>query len=94
MEFETVTDRDIFAECIQRLAQRDVVLDLGGRRRFHKRLSAWESQFAGMRYYCGGAFFYVPFLYPYHGSQGTPDCYRFTRDALYYMFRDFSRLQL
>lgn len=148
MEFETVTDRDIFAECIQRLAQRDVVLDLGGRRRFHKRLSAWENQFEGVRYYCldilpsqgldvvgdllslpfaskvadgiichavlehvcepqaavreihrvlkpgGVAFLYVPFLYPYHGNPGEPDCYRFTRDGLLYMFRDFSEMRL
>jgi SAM-dependent methyltransferase len=148
MEFEIVTDRDISVECIRRLAQRDVVLDLGGRRRFHKRLSAWESQFEGVRYYCldillsqdldvvgdllslpfesevadgiichavlehvcepqaavreihrvlrlgGVAFLYVPFLYPYHGSRVEPDCYRFTRDGLLYMFRDFSEMRL
>lgn len=42
----------------------------------------------------GVAFLYVPFLYPYHGSSGEPDCYRFTRDGLLYMFRDFSEMRL
>lgn len=42
----------------------------------------------------GIAFLYVPFLYPYHGSRGEPDCYRFTRDGLLYMFKDFSEMRL
>jgi SAM-dependent methyltransferase len=42
----------------------------------------------------GVAFLYVPFLYPYHGSREEPDCYRFTRDGLLYMFRDFSEMRL
>jgi SAM-dependent methyltransferase len=40
------------------------------------------------------AFLYVPFLYPYHGSRGEPDCYRFTRDGLLYLFRDFCEMRL
>jgi len=148
VEFEIVTDRDIFAECIHRLAQQDVVLDLGGRHRFYKRLGPFKEMFAGVNYYCldilpapdldvvgnllrlpfaaevadgvicnsvlehvyepqlavgeiyrvlkpeGVAFLYVPFLYPYHGSRGEPDCYRFTRDGLLYMFRDFAEMRL
>jgi SAM-dependent methyltransferase len=143
-----VTDRDIFGECMEQLAQQHLVLDLGGRHRFHKRLSAFREMLAGMHYYCldvlpapdldvvgnllrlpfaaevaggvicnsvlehvyepqwavqeiyrvlkpgGIAFLYVPFLYPYHGSREEPDCYRFTRDGLLYMFRDFSEIQL
>ena len=42
----------------------------------------------------GVAFLYIPVLYPYHGSPGEPDCYRFTRDGLLYMFRDFSEMRL
>lgn len=145
---EIVTNRDIFDECVQRMAQQHLVLDLGGRRRFHKRLGSFRDMFAGVHYYCldilpapdldvvgnllclplasevahgvicksvlehlyepqlavraiyrvlkpgGVAFLYVPFLYPYHGGQGEPDCYRFTRDGLLYMFRDFSEMRL
>jgi SAM-dependent methyltransferase len=148
VEFEIVSGRDIFAECIHSLAQRDMILDLGGRRRFHKRLGSFREIFAGVPYYCldillsqdldvvgdllslpfesevadgiichavlehvyepqtavreihrvlrpgGVAFLYVPFLYPYHGSRVEPDCYRFTRDGLLYMFRDFSEMRL
>jgi SAM-dependent methyltransferase len=148
MKVEVITDHDIFYECIQQMAQQYLVLDLGGRQRFHKQLAPFRELFAGVQYYCldilpssdsdvvgdllqlpfaaemasgvichsvlehvydpqaavreihrvlkkgGVAFLYVPFLYPYHGSQGEPDCYRFTRDALLYMFRRFSRLQL
>jgi len=145
---EIVTNRDIFDECMQRMAQQHLVLDLGGRRRFHKGLGSFREMFAGVHYYCldilpasdldvvgnllqlpfaaemadgvicnsvlehvyepqlavkeiyrvlkpgGVAFLYVPFLYPYHGGRGEPDCYRFTRDGLLYMFRDFSEMRL
>jgi len=136
-----VTDHDIFEECMQRMAQQHLVLDLGGRRRFHKGLGSFREMFAGVHYYCldilpasgldvvgnllqlpfaaemaDGVICnavlehvyepqlavreiyrvlkLVPFLYPYHGSQGEPDCYRFTRDGLLYMFRDFSEMRL
>jgi SAM-dependent methyltransferase len=148
VKIEVVTDHDIFDECMEQMAQQDLVLDLGGRRRFHKRLGSFREMFAGVHYYCldilsapdldvvgnllqlpfaagvaggvicnsvlehvyepqlavreiyrvlkpgGVAFLYVPFLYPYHGSQREPDCYRFTRDGLLYMFRDFSEMRL
>lgn len=148
MESEIVTDRNIFAECINKLAQRDVVLDLGGRRRFNKRLQPFQHLFSQVHYYCldispssdldvvgdllrlpfaaevaggvichsvlehvyephtavreiyrvlkpgGIAFLYVPFLYPYHGTEGGPDCYRFTRDGVLYLFKDFAEIKL
>jgi SAM-dependent methyltransferase len=148
VKVEIATDHGIFEECMQQMAQQHLVLDLGGRHRFHKRLGAFREMFAGAHYYCldilpapdldvvgdllrlpfaagvadgvicnsvlehlyepqsavreiyrvlkpeGVAFLYVPFLYPYHGSQGEPDCYRFTRDGLLYMFRDFSEMRL
>lgn len=148
MKVEIVTDRDIFDECMQQMTQQHLVLDLGGRRRFHKRLGPFREIFVSVHYYCldilpapdldvvgdllllpfaaevadgvicnavlehvyepqlaareiyrvlkpeGVAFLHVPFLYPYHGSQGEPDCYRFTRDGLLYMFRDFSEMRL
>jgi len=43
---------------------------------------------------CGLGFFYVPFLYPYHGSSERKDCYRFTKDGLFYMFRDFEHIKI
>ncbi len=148
MKVKLVTDHDIFGECMEKMAQQYLVLDLGGRQRFHKRLASFRETFAGTRYYCldillasdldavgnllclpfaaeiadgvicnsvlehvyepqlavseiyrvlkpgGVAFLYVPFLYPYHGSRGEPDCYRFTRDGLLYMFRGFSEMRL
>jgi len=45
----------------------------------------------------GVAFLYVPFLYEYHGAQGrrgTPDCYRFSIDAVRYLFRAFAHVQI
>jgi len=148
VKVEIVTDHDIFDGCMEQMAQQHLVLDLGGRHRFHKRLSTFREILAGVHYYCldilhvqdldvvgnllclpfaaevaggvichsvlehvyepqlavreiyrvlkpgGVAFLYVPFLYPYHGSRGEPDCYRFTRDGLLYMFRDFSEMRL
>lgn len=148
VKVEIVTDHDIFEECMQQMARQHLVLDLGGRHRFHKRLSTFREILAGVNYYCldilpapdldavgnllqlpfaaevaagvicnsvlehvyepqlavreiyrvlklgGVAFLYVPFLYPYHGSQGDPDCYRFTRDGLLYLFRDFCEMRL
>jgi SAM-dependent methyltransferase len=148
VKVEVVTGSDIFEECMKQMAQQHLVLDLGGRQRFHKRLGPCREMFAGVHYYCldillapdvdvvgdllhlplatevadgvickavlehvyepqlavgeiyrvlkpgGVAFLYVPFLYPYHGSRGEPDCYRFTRDGLLYMFRDFSEMRL
>ena len=42
----------------------------------------------------GKALFYVPFLYPYHAERGIyKDYYRFSRDAVEYLFRDFSKLE-
>lgn len=148
VKVKMVTDHDIFEECMEQISQQHLVLDLGGRHRFHKRLGLFREIFAAVHYYCldilpapdldvvgnllclpfasevvggvicnsvlehvyepqlavreiyrvlrpgGVAFLYVPFLYPYHGSQGEPDCYRFTRDGLLYMFRDFSEMRL
>ena len=42
----------------------------------------------------GAAFFYVPFLYPYHGAEEQKDLYRFSKDGLIYLFRDFSEIKL
>lgn len=42
----------------------------------------------------GKAFFYVPFLYPYHAErQVYKDYYRFSKDAVEYLFRNFSHLE-
>lgn len=42
----------------------------------------------------GKGLFYVPFLYPYHAERGkTKDYYRFTGDAVEYLFRNFSKLE-
>lgn len=37
----------------------------------------------------GKIFVYVPFLHGYHGAKGYKDYYRFTKDGVEYMFRDF-----
>jgi len=45
----------------------------------------------------GVAFVYVPFLYAYHGDPrgaGPVDCYRFSPDAIGYMFRDFATIRV
>ena len=42
----------------------------------------------------GQAFFYVPFLYPYHAERGVyKDFYRFSKDGVEYLFRDFSKME-
>jgi len=42
----------------------------------------------------GQALFYVPFLYPYHAEKEIyKDYYRFSKDAVEYLFRDFSKLE-
>ena len=42
----------------------------------------------------GKAFFYVPFLYPYHAErQVYSDFFRFSKDAVQYLFRKFSKLE-
>ncbi|MAF36676.1 hypothetical protein CL622_06185 [archaeon] len=42
----------------------------------------------------GKALFYVPFLYPYHAERGTyKDFYRFSKDAVEYLFGNFSNLE-
>lgn len=40
----------------------------------------------------GQAFFYVPFLYPYHES--PDDYFRFTKSGMVYLCRDFSQIQI
>lgn len=42
----------------------------------------------------GVAFISLPFLYPYHGSKVQKDFYRFTKDGLEYIFRDFSEMKI
>lgn len=43
----------------------------------------------------GYAFLYVPFLYYYHAEQGYyKDYWRFTKDAVDYMCKDFSTIEL
>lgn len=42
----------------------------------------------------GLVFISVPFLYPYHASETRKDLYRFTKDGLEYMFRNFSEMKL
>lgn len=42
----------------------------------------------------GKALFYVPFLYPYHAKKGVyKDFYRFSKDGIEYLFRNFSKLE-
>lgn len=40
----------------------------------------------------GEAFFYLPFLYPYHAMPSFKDYHRFTEDIIIYMFRDFDEV--
>lgn len=43
----------------------------------------------------GIAFVYVPFFYPYCGNdKDRIDCYRFSKDAIVYMFGDFNQIIL
>jgi len=42
----------------------------------------------------GKAFVYVPFLYSYHGNEQYKDYYRFTKDGLEYLFRNFSQVEI
>lgn len=43
----------------------------------------------------GYAFIYVPFLYYYHAEKGYyKDYWRFTRDSLEMMFKDFSQIEI
>jgi SAM-dependent methyltransferase len=146
-----VLDRDIFPECIARITQRAIIVDLGAHEPQQKQLREFRPLFAGSRYYAtdlaphpgldfvadaqniplrdgsvdavlchsllehvfeptqvaremlrvlkpdGVAFVYAPFLYAYHGDPrgvGPVDCYRFSPDALGYLFRDFARVQI
>ena len=41
----------------------------------------------------GYAFIRVPFLHPYHGSKIYKDYYRFSKDAIEYMFQDFEKIE-
>lgn len=41
----------------------------------------------------GKALFYIPFLAPYHGS-GYKDYFRFTKDGIEYLFKDFKNLEI
>lgn len=52
VKVEIVLDHDIFDDCIEQMAQQRLVLDLGGRQRFHKQLAPFKELFAGVRYYC------------------------------------------
>ncbi|MCB9078075.1 MAG: methyltransferase domain-containing protein [Anaerolineaceae bacterium] len=42
----------------------------------------------------GKLFIYVPWMYRYHGNNEYDDFYRYSRDGLRYMLRDFSHLEL
>ena len=42
----------------------------------------------------GKIFVYAPFLYPYHGGKIYGDYYRFTKDGIKYMFRDFKKVEI
>lgn len=42
----------------------------------------------------GGAFFYVPFLDPYHAEPMFKDYHRFTEDIILHMFRDFNEVTI
>ncbi|MBI2453289.1 class I SAM-dependent methyltransferase [Candidatus Peregrinibacteria bacterium] len=37
---------------------------------------------------------WLPFLYPYHGNENYKDYYRYTRDGVEYLFRNFKELQI
>lgn len=43
----------------------------------------------------GKCFVYVPFLYPYHASRADyKDYYRYTKDGVIYLFRNFSKIEI
>ncbi|MDP7494748.1 MAG: class I SAM-dependent methyltransferase [Candidatus Undinarchaeales archaeon] len=42
----------------------------------------------------GIIFVYVPFIHPYHGSKDYCDYYRYTKDGLHYLFRDFKIMDI
>lgn len=43
----------------------------------------------------GQCFLYLPFIYPYHAQQGVyKDYYRFTEDAIYFLFKRFKRIEI
>lgn len=42
----------------------------------------------------GKVFIYVPFLYSYHGNNDYKDYYRYTRDGLEFLFKDFSTVEI
>ncbi|MCB0195311.1 MAG: class I SAM-dependent methyltransferase [Anaerolineae bacterium] len=42
----------------------------------------------------GKLFIYVPWMYQYHGNNQYNDFYRYSRDGLRYMLRDFSNVEL
>lgn len=43
----------------------------------------------------GKIFLYVPSIYPYHARKGSyPDYWRFFDDTLFFMFEDFSKVEL
>lgn len=37
---------------------------------------------------------WIPFVYPYHGNPNYKDYYRFTRDGVEYLFRDFKDVEI
>lgn len=42
----------------------------------------------------GIAFFSIPFLVPYHGKPNGNDYYRFTKDSIIYMLKDFRKIKI
>ena len=37
---------------------------------------------------------WAPFCYPYHGNKNYKDYYRFSKDGIEYLFRDFSEVEI
>lgn len=42
----------------------------------------------------GMGLLYVPFLYPYHAHSNYQDYYRFSRDGIRYLFKDFAKIEI
>lgn len=42
----------------------------------------------------GMAFFSIPFLFPYHGKPNGNDYYRFTKDSIIYILKDFKKIKI